>query len=555
MAERLIVIETEAGFIQQFRRLLKVEDLTDRYELMQVEPDTTLEQGEMVTACVDRIVAVSADHPIAAVFIDLVIVEGSRSGRLLDNSSVLVARRIRELIPHLPMFFITAHVSGDGVADAFSEGTLEDVDGAFLKSYVCGEFSSARRLKRILEVGIKRRKQAAGARVIDLFDSASADACSRKFSSETLDPRIRTIIRELGEVRFWHLLGKLFPTVHSGILRPMSQGRSGAIVLRASVVTELGDAVRSNLTHWVIKISRDRESLTRESSNYDALPTTGVSKYSLPRPLSGAIWTGDIGGLVVELQADADSLPAALSGAGLDEKRSSRFRESLFAAIRALHGSGLPEVESTWRARFKPSADANSRVLAFFAEMQPIAEQCGVSAQIFRVRQLVEGAGADYEKICSYAMESQIVFAHNDLNAGNVLVGADGTAVLIDFASASKGHPARDYAKFERDLFFRVLGFGSREYLEWVPKQVSCGAARCEVGAFEAVGAKHIGELACEVRKEATSGRNIPVAQYLMALCSQSLAALANSRLPVQRRIAGIAYVDTIIEQLLNEVQ
>lgn len=150
---------------------------------------------------------------------------------------------------------------------------------------------------------------------------------------------------------------------------------------------------------------------------------------------------------------------------------------------------------------------------------------------------------------------------HGDLNADNILIRHDGELAFIDFASRHQSHVAKDFAKLERDLVFKAVDAGTREFYDWarVPywerflflldKSAFFAPTPDQENVAAELGdpAKLILALRTEIRKISHATRE---EEYLCGLLHYSMLALAHPEVSLQKKTFGIRYICAILDQL-----
>jgi hypothetical protein len=144
----MLVVDTEMGFVQRFEKKLCEEGIEDLYGIQSVFPKTVLDKEAMIRECLRQVrEELLAKQSVIGIFVDIVI-NHSGDG---DTTGVDIAQAIREEMPSIPLFLVTGVDLREKVPDFFSEATLEDVDGVFVKGFLDGKYSSARRIKGLFD--------------------------------------------------------------------------------------------------------------------------------------------------------------------------------------------------------------------------------------------------------------------------------------------------------------------------------------------------------------------------------------------------------------------
>jgi len=167
----IVLVDPDEGFEKRFRKRLEEENISDRYELRRVVPDTTLETRHMITACSDEISQLTQTASIKAFFVDIVILEKG----VPDTIGVDIAKELRQRFPSTPVYNITSKHMHEDELDILSEATLEDVDGVLVKSYLEGKRFSAKRLRQIFEKAEEKRSAYGMRTALDVHNVQAED--------------------------------------------------------------------------------------------------------------------------------------------------------------------------------------------------------------------------------------------------------------------------------------------------------------------------------------------------------------------------------------------
>jgi len=552
MPELLVLFDTDEGVEDRLRSRLDDEGIADLYKVRRLNPKTTVSPDAMVNACLHEF---SALFPlgVAAVFIDLVIREGK--GDQLDVSGVALGQALRRDYPLLPLFCITRYFKHDNEAAALSEATVvEELDGVLLKTYLESSLFSAARLKALLRTASTRRAMPVAARNLAASSSDPLAITRAKATfGANIDARVQLAIYEVGDEVFWSIIGNLFPDGKTGALHYLSPGRSGAHVFRARVQHELSRGHVGNARDWLVKIARDADAIRREAAAYSELPRTGISKASFPQLLSAPTWCGETGGFVAELQTGCSHLGALIQGQHNDE-RCERFLSSLLGAIGALHGRGTQEVQHVWTSSFALDRRTSIAATAFLKQHSNLIRLKTSPESLDCTLNFLQTDGRSVDGLLEHSATVIAVYGHNDLNSGNVLVAEDGSAVLIDFGSTGVAHAAKDFAKLDRDLFFRLDGYGSDAYYSWVTPSRALRAAQGKLPDRPTPADRRMQTMRSGLRRAFVELQGSAQVEYTMALLSYSLSALANESLPTPRRVAGVEFCAEIIRVLIDQL-
>lgn len=109
MATKAVVaIDSDMIFLNTFRRVLTHADVLPSYEYVPILVEQASPEA-VVVFCEDKLRAQQAlSRDAVIVFVDIVIVE--RAEPPVDRSGLLVARRLREILPRIPIVGITRFI-------------------------------------------------------------------------------------------------------------------------------------------------------------------------------------------------------------------------------------------------------------------------------------------------------------------------------------------------------------------------------------------------------------------------------------------------------------
>lgn len=150
----LLVVDTDPEFKRRFSKRLKIHKLHEEYEIENISPDTTLNE-KMVPKAVEKVSKFcNSGKNIAGIFVDIVVIE---SGGKIDTFGVKIANELKQLLPDIPIFNITGKPVHNEMLDIYSDTTMENNDGVFVKQFLDGEDFDVIRLNKILNT-VKTRK-------------------------------------------------------------------------------------------------------------------------------------------------------------------------------------------------------------------------------------------------------------------------------------------------------------------------------------------------------------------------------------------------------------
>lgn len=458
-----LVIDTDTSWIPKFEKRLKLIGLDNQFSVKEIFPDTSLRDDRLVEECMVTVTGLMAEHDIAAIFVDIVIKEEG----VLDALGISIARELRSRWPEMPLFSVTGKLRDDEEQELFSEATVEDVDGVFAKVFLYGERASASRFRDIIMSRRRRGEaQAAMMRSASLLIDPRAKATRGAFGEENLEPRMRVLVEEIGASEFWGLLGVLLPHAE-GTLSVIDPGRSGAVVIKASAKFVSAGKSPTRVTTWVIKMARDIKLLQHELDGYAEIAKSPLRRDRYPRLLREEVKVfGGLCGLAIQFEGQCETLLEFFTGQPSEEEVET-VASDLMSALREIYGDVVKAHVRPWGRFYRLEAQVENRLLGLLQDIRSLAIEDFTSADQRRLEAFIVTGGRAEPPVSSYEDEVSTVHLHGDLNVRNILVRADRSVVLIDFASRRQGHVAADVAKLERDLLLRVADWGEKEFYDW----------------------------------------------------------------------------------------
>ena len=562
---KIIVIDTDVEFVSRFAHRLEVEQLLDQYQVSIVVPKTILPLGEMIRDCVEQIEGfLEEGTSVSGIFVDIVIIEGATEP---ETTGIEIARVLRDSLPSLPLFLITAKYMSDTHRDVTSKASLEDVDGVLFKDYLEGKDFSTKRLRDLFQKAVMKRRHRIGERSELSREERSASSgihgvpkgflmpnVREAFNYDALDARLKAQLMEIGEVEFWNLLSRLIPN-SEGILSYMRPGRSGAYVFNVHAKFKIGAQSATRPKGFVVKISLNRESLDREIRNHSDLARTPLRRTFYARTISpNAITIGSLAGILIELEEEAAPLLRCFDT--LEVKRAETLLGGISEILQCTYGDPVKKLAYCWKQFYKLSPGAVASVLSFFEEHRTILPQVVGAAELKRVKDFVRTGGETEEAIVGFNCDVDTRTVHGDLNAGNLLVDQNGQPVLIDFSSRGQNHIVRDVAKLERDIVFKVSDSNSYLYFDWsrvkVWESFSHLNARGKIfdsappGDFAAN--SYLGFITRIRGLLRMLSPTLDDREYLCGLLHYSLLALAHPDVSMQKKAFCVTYITHLLE-------
>jgi uncharacterized protein associated with vWA-MoxR-VMAP ternary system len=549
----ILIIDTDVSFRDRLNKKLEEDGITDRYRLHLVIPDTTLDVPYLVQACLKSVSdSLFNEEDVIGIFVDIVIIEGG--GRSLDSTGIKIAAQLRKTYPSLPILNITGKYSDEeSDTDIISEATLEDLDGVLLKSYLVGKHFSAKRLRLIFEKARLRRSRAQ-----ELSSPTPSNDVPREvqsaFNVSANDPRVTSEINQIGPIEFWSLLRRLLPAAE-GSLSFMQPGRSGALVFRvyAKFIQDIRSPTRPKT--WIVKVSSQVADVERELANYREMAKTPFPRAFYPKVLNDTFVTvGSLAGFVLELEDGALSLAEGF--ADLSETDVQSVSSGISRFVADTYGDPEKRIVKSWNRFYSLDDNATLRISLTLQRYRKLFEEFD-KAKLNRVLGFVRSGGVTEESLLNHEQETDLRTVHGDFNVGNLLVTATKQLVIIDFSSRRQDHVARDIAKLERDIVFRVCDGPIQHYYDWSRihqwQVFSVLNQRGEMFAKEIPdpvplelqkSISFIQELRRIIKAESPQ---LTETEYLMALLHYSLLAIGHPDISLQKKVFAISYIDNIL--------
>lgn len=560
----LLFIDTDTGFFNRFQRKLEEEDITERYQVHLLEPDTTLNPSEMAAKVVAKTNDIAAEKDVCAIFVDIVIYERAE----FDTDGILIVKMLRKDFRQTPIFNVSAKSNGTKLThmDHFAEATLGDSDGVFAKSFLEGETFSAKRLALILKRGAEKRQNdtalsASTAAQKQATTSIPTDI-KESFDIHGLDCRVAAQIEELGPGVFWRLIQHLIPDAR-GVISYVTPGASGAYVFEAKVKFKNPDISATGAKQFLIKIATEGGSLENEAHNMRELVRAPVSREHFPNLLHNEpIIFGGLSGIAYEFETDHETLLAYLALKLRNGQQPEGLGLKLVDILKGIYGDPMLKVKQTWHGCYFLDESGRTKLRGYLMENRPTIEELVGSEKFTRVDNFLMNDG---ETLRQMSKEIDTRFIHGDFNCGNILInGIDGSDLkisIIDLGSRRQDHIIRDVAKLERDIVFRVFDWGSSDYHN--PNRMSVWRQFLTTIALDELvdpvtkwviedqgvlaAAVLIAELRSAIKKVDTRWED---QTYLVALLHYSLLVVLHPRVSTAKKAFAVEYASSIIELL-----
>jgi hypothetical protein len=222
------------------------------------------------------------------------------------------------------------------------------------------------------------------------------------------------------------------------------------------------------------------------------------------------------------------------------------------------YGDPVYKIVSVWKNCFAIQENAKVKILAFLESENKLL-QAKVPVSFLKVKEFLDSDG---QALLDDGVNIDTRTIHGDLNCGNILVYANQTPVLIDFALRKQAHIALDAAKLERDLIFRVLDSGDEDFYSWVRFERWCSFRNLNTiesifspdcthfNQDDIVSLKIVAGI-LEIRKALhTESSKTSSVQYAMALLHYSLLAIVLPDISINKRVFAVEYAADFIGKL-----
>lgn len=462
--ETILIVDTEVGFAQRFKKKLEEEGIEEKYEVINLSPNTSLPSKELIKECLDQLKDyILSIEKICGIFVDIVIYERKE----LDIIGIELATSIKAQFPQIPTFNITRYNRDEKEADLLATASLENIDGALPKSFLEGETFSFRRLKNIFHKANQKISMAHQKRTdfnIGKTESTIVEHLSINYTYP--DHRVKSQINEIGKYNLLSLLNKIFPD-SGGTISYIKPGRSGAFLFRLKTKFKSKDKSPTKPKSWVLKVAENKELIDREVKNYIDLSKSPLPKTAYPKMYRDQAFSfGKLTGLVYELEEDSKTLMQFL-----DEDFSSEniavLKNQISNILENLYGDPDKKVVSLWSDLYSLDVEAWNSILFFLQENKRVLVDIVDSNTLKRVENLIKSGGKTEDQIFKFDLEIDQRNIHGDFNSGNILINKNNNLILIDFASFRQDHIAKDIAKLERDIIYKVVDSLSLNYYHW----------------------------------------------------------------------------------------
>ncbi|MFH1076962.1 MAG: hypothetical protein V1753_09065 [Pseudomonadota bacterium] len=550
-SKTIIIVDTDVGFEERFRKKLAEEDILDKYSTVRVCPDTTKNYDDLIKDCIEKINDIIKKNNVCGIFVDIVIYEKGP----LDSVGIQLAENLSSCWPAIPVYNITSKLTSHEELDLFSEATLSRCDGVFAKSYLEGKYFSAKRLRIIFERTKERRTCLNNASSTLISNQEPSEEILKAFNADSLDPHLACQIQDMGHFRFWELLRELMPNA-SGVLSSMQPGRSDSYVLKVTAKFQEAGLSKTRPKQWVLKLSSDEALLRREVNNYNQLLQTPADRKYFPRLLHPSpIFLEGLGGIVYEFENNSLTLMEYFVHGNI--QLLGKVAQEIRQVLTAIYGDASLEIKP-FAAIYKLDRNAIFGLRKALSDLSIFLPEEIKSNELNSINQFIKTEGST---LAVQSEELDMRTIHGDLNARNVLITEDGDISLIDFASRRQGHVADDIAKLERDIVFRVFDGFSKNFWDWsrlpvwlefiltlqrgyiLSNQIALESVSEEVR----VAASFIVNLR-QILKEVSP--KLTENAYLRALLHYSLLALLHPEISIHKKAFGVQYIGAILKCL-----
>lgn len=283
------------------------------------------------------------------------------------------------------------------------------------------------------------------------------------YNFNSLDIRVKCQIQEIGECQFWNLLKRLLPKAE-GIVTYMQPGRSGAYVFKVLAKFRKEDRSKTRPKAWIIKLANEKKLLELEVKNHTELIMTPLHRASYPKLLtSKPLFFGNLIGIAIELEEDASSLMEIFYT--LSEKEMNVITDDIAVILKSMYGEPDKKIHILWKDFYNLNEMGWTKILSFFEENRNIIK--GKVYDSERIQNFVRTKGESEKIINNFQIDADTRTVHGDFNSRNILVNKNNKVIIIDFSAVGQSHIAKDIAKLERDVVFRIFDAYSPYYYEW----------------------------------------------------------------------------------------
>jgi thiamine kinase-like enzyme len=563
----LILIDTEEGFRQTFEHLLKTLKLD--FVLDFIAPVVRLQNDELISDIVKRVNENYTEAgQIAAFLVDLVVREDSQLFSLeprpsgFDRVGIRVACALRKKYPHTPIFIITGKISIPSEQALVAEASLEDVDGILPKPYLTGGGFSGERLELMLSKALIKRQMGG----VEVMPNATMKMVPSNINIAGSDKAFANAMEECG-TELWNLLEKLLDVGHKTI-EVIQPGRSGAVVFKITMKHIFSDGSRTAPKNWIVKVAHDRALIEKEIQNYSDVKKTKLNRSSYPQPLielpsnANGLW-----GIALSFEGEASTLRDTLKMIQVDND-AKRIAKCLTDTLQALYSTDPESQHGLWNHYWNRKNDLHTKLINYLNDIKTIAEEKHLLLEYKMVYEFIQTNGESCSEVSLTSVDQfETRWIHGDLNSGNVLVSTSPSneIILIDFASAGKGHIVKDFAKLERDVYFRILdGEWTAESSDWdrmkIWMKLASIATSKTTSVNEGLDLISSERALLEFIRELRSGlvkvnSNITIREYLVGLVYYSLTAILAPEMTLQKKMFGIWFVSELLKRAKQSLQ
>jgi len=462
--ETMIIVDTEVGFAQRFKKKLEEEGIEEKYEVINLSPNTSLPSKELIKEFLGQLKDhIQSIEKICGIFVDIVIYEREK----LDAIGIELATSIKAQFPQIPTFNITRYIRDDKEADLLATASLENIDGALPKSYLEGETFSYSRLKNIFckanqKISMAHQKRAN----FDIGKTGSTIVDDLSISYTYPDYRVKSQINEIGKHNLLSLLNKIFPD-SGGTINYIKPGRSGAFVFKLKTKFKSKGKSKTRPKGWILKVAKNKELIDREVENYIDLSKSPLPKTAYPKMYRDKAFSfGELTGLVYELEEDSKTLIQYL-----DSKFSFKdieiLKNQISIILENIYGDSDKKIVNLWQDIYHLDDEVWNNITFFLQDKKQILINKVDDDTFKRVENLIKSEGKTEDQIFKFELEIDQRNIHGDFNSGNILINKNKNLILIDFGSIKQDHITKDIAKLERDIIYKVIDSLSSNYYDW----------------------------------------------------------------------------------------
>lgn len=246
----------------------------------------------------------------------------------------------------------------------------------------------------------------------------------------------------------------------------INSGLSGALIYR---VEYLENSI--NKKYFLIKISRNKESITDESNKialYENLPARLRLKYNKKQATD--LNTENLAAMIIEYAEDTQTLFSFLKTSANPDAVVAVLKTLFFESSLAQFYQNNKSIETGKYTSIleKINETRQSYILKTIKELTPILDKVNQKNPNRFDRDLLQGIIFDksYQKIRKETQNQQknLILCHGDFHTKNILVSSENNPSIIDTGGITYGYWPSDVARLLVSIFIDGLGSDTYEY-------------------------------------------------------------------------------------------